>query len=457
MQAKGVLRRLTRHFRDGRGGNFGLMAAIIAPVVLLAAGYGINVTQISLTRSNLLAALDSAVTSTARDLTTGVIDEEDAPEVVKAFLMANGLRAFAEDGRLTLDSLVIDKQARTVSAVASVELDVAFALFGAANKQIITTESAALYSDRRIEIAMMLDVTGSMKGQKIRDLKTAAGNAVTQLLLANRNGNARVRIALVPYAAAVNVGSALGMRTIFEEQPNGPNLPPPNWARPASLKNNCTTERRLPDGSADFSDVGPYDERMNNDDKYYQTLVNRDDRLRSCPNAQLVPLTANEDTLQDTIQDFSADGYTGGGIAAQWGYYMLSPNWRRVIRDAGLGDGPADPDPDEVSKVAILMTDGVFNTTFVGTSTWPEGGEEALSTSNAERVCEEMKKDGIEVFTIGFALPAGEVSAARRVLEDCASDDTGAVRHFHEASTGEELDETFREIARNIETLALTR
>src|SRR5690606_7091231 len=142
----------------------------------------------------------------------------------------------------------------------------------------ITTESAALYSDRRVEVAMILDVTGSMRGQKIRDLKTAAGNAVRQLLGANRNENTRIRISLVPYAEAVNVGD-LARTTVFHEQSNGPNLPPPNWVIPASFGDNCATERKLPNGSADFSDIGPDDRRRDGSNRYYQTLVNRDDAL----------------------------------------------------------------------------------------------------------------------------------------------------------------------------------
>ena len=48
----------------------------------------------------LLNALDAAVTSTARDLTTGTIAEKDARASVEAFLLANGGTAFAEAGRM---------------------------------------------------------------------------------------------------------------------------------------------------------------------------------------------------------------------------------------------------------------------------------------------------------------------------------------------------------------------
>lgn len=456
MGALSRIGQLARRFGRSRGGNFAMMMGLTAPVLVLAAGYGINLGQVSLTKSNLLAALDSAVTSTARDLTTGAITHEEAPQIVEAFLIANGLRAYAEEGRLSLDSLVIDRLTGTVSAKASVELDVAFALFGAGNTRKVTAESAAVYSDKQIEVSMMLDVTGSMSGGKIRDLRTAASNAVSELLSANKNGGSRVRISLVPYAAAVNVG-ALATRTVFQEQRNGPDLPTPNWVKPASVRDDCATERKLPNGDADFSDLSPYATRLDNQNRTYQTLVNRDDRLSSCPSARVVPLTANERQLQDAIRNFRADGYTGGGIAAQWGYYMLSPNWRQAISDSGLGDGPADHDPREVAKVAILMTDGEFNTSFVGSGRRPEGGETTVSTNNAEQVCARMKADGIEVFTVGFALPSDEQAFARRVLRNCATPDTGSIRHFHEAANGTELIRVFSEIARNIENLALTK
>src|SRR5690606_3749171 len=112
MAIAGAIGRLIHRLCGASRGNFGMMAAIIVPVLALAAGYGINVGQMSLVRSNLLAALDSAVTSTARDLTTGAIAERDAHAVVEAFLVANGAGGFAASDALSLDSIMIDRQAK---------------------------------------------------------------------------------------------------------------------------------------------------------------------------------------------------------------------------------------------------------------------------------------------------------------------------------------------------------
>lgn len=458
MAVNSVLGRAARRFGRDRRGNYGMMMAVLAPMLLLGAGFGINIAQVSNARSNLLAALDSAVTSTARDLTTGVIKEEDAHANLEAFLFANGVRSFSHRDKLTLDSVVLDRHRKTVEAKASVAVNVAFPLFGAANVQTITTESAARYSDRKIEVVMMLDVTGSMKKSgrtnKIGDLKTAATLAVEALLDGNKHSPDRIRVALVPYAASVNAG-AMARKTVFIENKGGPTLPPADWTVPppgAARIDNCATERKLENGSADLSDDSPDTSRWNNKTgKYYQALVNRDYRLddertTKCPAAAIVPLTTDEAKLKQVIASFVADGNTGGGIATQWSYYMLSPKWRNAIADTGLGDGPADHNPEKVGKIAILMTDGEYNRAFAGSS--------SSSPTNARNLCTRMKQDGIEVFTIGFAL---NNSTARTTMRNCASPDTPLTKHFYDAATGDELKTAFSDIVRNIERLALIK
>ena len=432
---------LIGRFARATSGNFGMMMAVVCPMLMLAAGYGLNIAQITTTRSHLLAALDSAVTSTARDLTTGVIAEDQARSSVEAFLFANGERAFADAGRISLDSLVVDRQAKTVEARASVVLDVAFPLFGAANRQTITTESAALYSDRKIEIAMMLDVTGSMAGQRLRDLKAAASNAVDTMLGANRPNNPRVRIALVPYANAVNTGGL--SHIVHVERDSSTDIEPPAFdgtmpAGGGSAPDRCATER---EGTHQFSDVGPS-----------TAMVNRDYRLHFCPSAALMPLTTDAGGLKARIAGFVAEGHTAGPIGIQWSWYMLSPSWTEALSAEAA---PSAYDLEQTAKYAILMTDGEFNTAYAGVADGSNvRGQAGKARDHAERLCEEMKRAGIEVFTIGFLLREAN---ARATMSNCASPDTGSIQHYFETSSGAELDAAFQTIARNIESLALTR
>ena len=77
-----------RSFASDRRGNFAIATAAVSAVLLLAIGYGVNTAQLYHVKTNLRSAMDAAVTSTARDLTTGRISEKDAPGIVDAFLQA---------------------------------------------------------------------------------------------------------------------------------------------------------------------------------------------------------------------------------------------------------------------------------------------------------------------------------------------------------------------------------
>lgn len=470
MRHIGGLANAAARFGRDRSGNFAVMFGVVAATLAISVGFAVDTAQLVSARSALQNAVDAAVTSTARDLTTGIIQEKDAPGVVKAFLTANSANGALPYDKIVLDNLTIDRTAKTVEAVAHVDVALYFPVFGMNNLRRVSSTSAAIYSDKQIEVAMMLDITGSMKKSgkidKIGDLKTAASNAVELMLGSQDPKNARVRVAIVPYAESVNTGPLAN--AVFVEKDASTVLPPPIDSAVAvavtPAPDKCATERKDRNGNADFSADGPYTQRKNNEGKTYMARVNRDYRLSVCPAAQLVPLTADKQKLLATIGTFQAGGVTAGGIAAQWGYYMLSPSWRQAISDAGAGNGPADFNKKKVAKVAILMTDGQFNTAFAGVTkgSTPQNQQGSKSRSYAESICSNMKNDGIEVFTVGFDLNNPSMSATERdqakaVLKACSSTDTSSVRHYFEASTGEELDAAFKEIIRNTERLALTK
>ncbi|MFC3326267.1 pilus assembly protein TadG-related protein [Mesorhizobium cantuariense] len=472
MRSYGGLVHAVGGFARDRGGNFAVLFGLSASVLALAVGFSVNVSQLYNARSSLQSVVDAAVTSTARDLTTGAIKETDANTSVQAFLDANRTAGILQADQVVLDKLTVNRTAKTVQADAHVDVALYFPIFGTGDMKRVTASTTALYSDKTIEVAMMLDVTGSMgpnawsKTNKIADLQNAASGAVSDLLDNNIDAkNPRVRVAIVPYAEAVNAGGLAD--GVFVETSGGPDLPPPVDA-PVSVSvtpapDKCATERKDKDGYADTSSDGPYTSRWDNNDKEYLARINRDDRMRTCPTSELIPLSADEEKLLDTIDDFSAAGVTAGGIAVQWGYYMLSPSWRPTIVNAGLGAGPANFDKRKVAKVAILMTDGQFNTAFAGSRGAPKSQNAGqMSRGNAEDICDAMKRDGIEIFTIGFDLndptmTATERDQAKSVLQDCSTADTSSLKHYYEAATGAELKQAFDDIVRNIEKVTVAK
>ena len=440
MRGIGIIGENWRRLGEDRRGSFAIVFAVVVPALALAVGMALNTAQLLITKSNLLNALDAAVTSTARDLTTGAIEEKDARKTVEAFLFANGETVFAKGDRIQLAGLTVDRNTGTVRATAEAEIDFVFPLFRIGDTHRVSVDAAALYSDKKIEVAMMLDITGSMAGRKIRDLQAAAKNAVDTFLRGQDADDPRIRVALVPYANGVNAGMLAN--TVHVERNRRSPSEPPALGDPrtvaATPSDGCATER---EGRFQFSDAGPY-----------TAMVNRDYRLAYCPTSPLRPLSADRAALKAAIDGFSASGHTAGPVGIQWSWYLLSREWAEVLPKNAK---PARADPKSVAKYAILMTDGEFNTAYADVDHGEDPrGQPARSRRNAERLCTEMKRDGIEVFAIGFQL---DQAAAKAVMKDCASDDRGGVKHYFAASTGAELDAAYQEIARNIERLALTK
>ena len=174
-------------------GNFAILSGSVAAVLSLSVGFAVNISQLY-NANEPAEAVDAAVTSTARDLTTGKITE--------------GCRAWWRRSSTPMASRQSCRPAdragqpghrplaKTVEAKAHVDVPLFFPIFRV-TRPSAWPAAAALYSDKTIEVAMMLDVTGSMKKSgridKIGDLKIAAENAVRRCSAAGSKEPARAR------------------------------------------------------------------------------------------------------------------------------------------------------------------------------------------------------------------------------------------------------------------------
>ena len=453
-------RQLVRRFGDNRSGNFMVVAGVVIAVLVLAVGFGVGTAQLMNAKSALGAAVDAAVTSTTRDLTLGNVTEQQASASVKAFLDANsGGGGALPSGKIVLDRVTLNRSAYTVEVAAHVDVPLFFPVFGLEKTRRVSQTSAAAYSFRQIEVAMILDVTGSMKeNDKIGALRTAAAKAVDIIFKDQNPNRPRVRVAVVPYANSVNVGSTLAASSVFVEptandrgQAPGSNEPRPPGS--SYNPNGCATERK---GAYQYTDDGPQASMVNRDYLLAEFVSqgNRGYGTRDCPEAAMMPLTADAAALKSRIASFAASGGTAGHIGIQWGWYMMSPKWAGALAQS---QQPEPFDTTKVSKYAILMTDGEFNLSYFDVDSpdavYNDYGKPATRNA-ATTLCTKMKAQGIEIFTIGFDLT--EVNA-KGTLQSCASPDTGGLRHFYQASTGTELEKAFTTIASNMQRLALTK
>ena len=125
-----ALAQAAKLFAGDSSGNFAILGGITISMLAMAAGFGVNVAQLHNVKSGLSQAVDAAVTSTARDLTTGKIKLEDADVTVRAFLEANSSRLLAPGEKVVLNKVTVDKLVGTVEASAYIDVNVFFPLFG---------------------------------------------------------------------------------------------------------------------------------------------------------------------------------------------------------------------------------------------------------------------------------------------------------------------------------------
>jgi Putative Flp pilus-assembly TadE/G-like len=169
------------------------------------------------------------------------------------------------------------------------------------------------------------------------------------------------------------------------------------------------------------------------------------------------PLSSNKTELKDAIDDLEAFGSTAGALGTAWAWYMLSPNWSSIWTGASAPGSYSDLSAESATgapklrKIAVLMSDGVYNTV----RGWKDSDKETVS-NDAVTLCTNMKAAGIEIYTVGFNLdelnPADR-TRAENTLMSCGTD----VSHFYHTLNFAELQVHFRDIAMKLSTLFLAK
>jgi Flp pilus assembly protein TadG len=198
-----------REFLSDRGGNIAILFAFSVVVIFISVGLAVDFSRFMGAKTRTRNALDVAALATARALSVGEVPNSgnQAENYFKAMFASNvGADNFSASG-YRLNSFTINTATNTVSATASYEVPLTFLRFATSKtKQTVGSRSAVKYGIGSIEVAMVLDVTGSMGGSRIAALKSAAKLGIEELLKANTGGKEYIRISLVPYSDSINAG-----------------------------------------------------------------------------------------------------------------------------------------------------------------------------------------------------------------------------------------------------------
>jgi hypothetical protein len=398
------------------------------------------------------------------------------------------------------------------------------------NSEGVYGQSGVVGSD--VEIAMMLDVTGSMcdngsgpctAGRKLDGMKSAANLLIDKVVWADQSKNTS-KVSLIPFAGSVRIAADGEAGSLFTSMTNLPAvwsgfiqgteqqyLPTSNclswggywqgsgrnrrwiavcnqyeyawqdvttgvWMENYTKARPCVTERYYNSSSSfETTDDAPgsgkwingFDgtRRLESNDSSNTAITNngktkptyvRSNNMgtltgnygstgvcSSMGNANIMmPLTNDTTSLRARINALTAGGRTSGALGTAFAWYTISPKWASIWGTQSAPQSYAmteelnEGGKPKLFKIAVLMTDGEYNNarnTSANTST--------VNTA-ALALCQNMKNENIEVYTIGFETN----DTANTLLTNCATD----ASHFYEADDEEALEEAFEDIGERV-------
>lgn len=483
--------------RDEKG-SVAIIFALTSFIVIALIGGAVDYGRALTARDQIQNAVDASVLAAARVWQT----ENDL-----AMAEAKGLEFYEKNKPQNVTSAVsgftsdIVRNAIVMEASADVPAPFLTAAVGTYMRQSVEFKNFTVYarseallavggnSETNLEISMMLDITGSMSGQKIEDLKDAAKDLI-DIVVWDDQSEYTSKVALVPFANAVQFSSEALVDQLRGETKAtycrsssspctgvGSGNTKWSWGRPAKyyeftdndgkkdkrqVSSWCVTERT---GAHKYTDQAPDSDAAKVGPLYGSTSANSCGGMHrdssDIERNTVQPLSSDKVLLKRRIEKLKEDGSTAGQIGTAWAWYMLSPNW------GSLWPVASRPKPyftEKTQKIAILMTDGVYNTAHCNgvlakDSGYGADGDQincnatnAISDTQADQLCTAMKTNtGITVYTVGFAL--GGNNTAITTLRNCASDTS----KFYEAEDGDALRMAFRDIALQIAKLRLSQ
>lgn len=457
----GIRRALVSFIRD-QSGNIAFIFACTAAVILCIAGLALDYGNALRMRSMLQEAADASVLAAAQ---RSDLNDDAVAAFAESIFAKNASRlgdikhiqySFNRSNDGSVHALISGGVAtRLMEILGTKNLDV-------------SVKSSALPDTGLIEVALVLDNTGSMNGARLDTLKTAS-NLLIDKLYQQTGAAQKVRVSLVPFGQYVNVG--MGYRAA-----NWLNVPADYsttqnvcWDDyPVVSRTNCHTVTNTA-----YNDGVPYTYDSEQCDIVYGSPVHTcadqtsnyvwngcvgsraypEDTSNvtataaspvpgllnmSCP-SPLQRLTNDVTTIRNQIDAMNAVGETYIPSGLIWG-------WRTLTYLPPFADGKNQVTNPDVKKALILMTDGA-NTK---SPNYPdhEGGDQPLANSLTSELCTNIKADNIIVFTVAFDV---NDAVAVDMLHDCATSSAFAFT----ADSAAQLSQAFQRIGGILAALRL--
>ena len=200
MRAFVALSRALRAFAGDRRGSLAFLYAIALVPVALAACASLDYARGVLVRASLTDALDAAGLAVGA---SGSLSGDATTALAQSYFNAN-YHLDASYG--TPVAVQISQSGQDFTLTTSVPMPTLLMRLVGVDTMPVSSSVVITRNSMNIEVAMALDITGSMTGSRLTDLKSAAKGLVETVVQAQQSPT-YTKVAIAAYSMAVNAGS----------------------------------------------------------------------------------------------------------------------------------------------------------------------------------------------------------------------------------------------------------
>src|SRR5262245_4933566 len=419
--------------RRDQAANVMLTFGLLLVPIVGAVGTAVDYSRANSARTAMQAALDAAALLLGKELEAANVPalNKRANEYFNAGFKRPEAYGLKIDAQYKAAEEVL-----TLTASGTVDTTV-IRVMGMKQIKIDATSTVAWGTSKKLEIALVLDNTGSMASYgKIDALKQASKAFIDALRKANkRTGD--IKIAVVPFDTHVNIGPANKTASWID------------W----TLMDGATTTgtgftRTSANNYGDADDDSRYDDDRIDKDNWTGCVIDRTQPYdtndtppggnsatwypaENCNLIPLLPLTDDFNVAKQMLEEMKADGKTNLTIGLVWGWHALSSGMPLTE-----GRAPAK----DIEKHIVFLTDGL-NTQNRWTT------KPAEIDARSKLVCDNIKAAGIRIFTIRV------MEGNQALLQACASSPS----MYYNVITSSQMTPVFEEIAKSLYQLRIAR